>query len=246
MNISRFPLLQKHYEFITSLQQTEEEIAYWLTDDQVVPIKNYSTDKSTILFDPSTLSTDGVLLHTHNGEESTLLSDKDIQTSQELSIPIVMWHTSSQILDYYDPLFPHPYPLTLTNELVQTSRNKLTWYDYLNLLPSMYRCNCYTLMSDIAKALFQKQYPKLNFYNTDYMTAFKNPEALGFKEIKTQPKVGDIALMYLSPEIPYHVAQTVFQNNQSLLAIHIVGGKHRSEIIDLSKWKNNVVSYWEY
>lgn len=234
-----YPALSSNKAFITSLVDIGYEQAFWLTAEGVTSVNNYGTDPQQILFNHEEAPPNSILLHTHLNMDSPHLTDSDIKSSQTTKIPVAVWHTAEQKLDFYDPDFPHPYPLTIKSQF-------LGWQDFLNLPGSAYRCNCYTLSANIAKVLFDLSYPEWNFYNVDHISVFKNPSKFGFTEVKGTPQEGDLAILYISPEIPHHLAQvfTIDSQKKEPLSIHIIGGKHRSELLNLERWKNNVISYW--
>lgn len=218
----------------------DREYAFIVRFNSLIPLENFSSNPAQILFDASNLQDGDEIIHTHYSDSMTgTLSNEDITTSLSLRIGTYLYHVDFGVWDYFNPNFPHPYPLKLVRP------ERLEHLNYLGLKYSPYRCNCYTLVRDYAKGVLNINYPYININsnNGNIEEFFKEPDKFGFKRRLDKYKVGDLVILYVSREIPYHIG-IVTTLSPFPMMLHVLSEKRNSEPIRLDTFRRNIQSVW--
>jgi hypothetical protein len=167
-------------------------------------IENLSIDKDKITIDTSELMPGDIIFHTHYSDaQPGYFSDTDIRTSLLLGYPILLYHSTLRLWDYYDPKYPHPDPLNLQDVLWEDSYSRLKYRPV--------RCDCYSFARNFRQGVFGLPMKDLYSENPEpayWYPKFADVESLGFvKQEKSiqDIKAGDILLVNVSPTMPYHV-----------------------------------------
>lgn len=219
----------------------DREYGFIVRFGALIPLQNFSQSNQEVIFDSKTLQPGDEIIHTHFGDMmGGVLSNDDIVTALDLKIGVYLYHSTFRVWDYFNPNFPHPYPLAVNDPKL------LNLSDYLALPYSDYRCNCYTLIRDYAKGILNIDYPYININskNGDIQWFFKNPEQAGFKRQTESLAIGNIVIFYISREIPFHVG-IVVNLKPFLQYLHILNPVRNSEILRLDTRKRNIVSVWK-
>lgn len=216
----------------------DKEIAFIVRDGDLLFNKNYSLNPDNILIDSSLIVDGDIVGHTHYSDmQEGRFSLKDIITAKKKGCKILLYHTRTKEFDYYDPNYPHPYPLTLHKEVP-------TIKSFLQLRYQPIRCDCYSFARDVAWAIYGLKLPDLFKTNVKYMDfkkIFTEPETIGFKKI-FDFKPGNFVLMNLSIDIPFHMGILIGDG----VMLHSLSEKHSTGTLALEHYKKNILGVYEF
>lgn len=186
--------------------------------------------------------------HSHPSEyQEGYLSFTDTQQARLHDIPVLLYHTAFAVWDYYDPNYPHPFPL----KEKETSKTNINYY--LGW-PFIYgRCDCASVLISYFKNHFNHEIPDYfrpytsEWYMDDslgnsYLELFQDP-INGFTQINTaNPKKNDVVLMrFFGSRYPCHVGVMVEDDRM----LHLLQPQHLSEVVVWGgAWKRGLHSVW--
>jgi hypothetical protein len=165
--------------------------------------------KDSIVIDTDFIRPKDILVHTHNKDTMpSIFTDADIMAAKSLDVSILLYHSVFHVWDFYDPFFSYPYPFKLHRA---KNVKEIDWQDFLNIPYSPVRSDCYSFVRDISFTFFNRELPDLHKQGSikSIYRHFRRPDKLGFTRRRINKvnglKPGDLLLMMMSPEIPYHI-----------------------------------------
>lgn len=187
------------------------------------------------------LSVSQLIWHTHIEPNSDSLSFADIQMARVLNKPILSYHRTTKVIDYYDPNNPHPYSLLNTISLEG--------------LPYQWnRCDCHQLVRSWYEIELGIKLPKLvcteqeEYRLSEYgwNRALNAMQPLGFQRVgEDDIQAGTVVLMNLAATNPHHCGVITGKGEKGWMMLH-----HKtdslSEITRLRKYRSFVHSFWNY
>jgi hypothetical protein len=216
----------------------DKEYPFTISDGQLFLNKNYSKNPDSVLIDSTSITDNDIVGHTHYLDtQPGRFSLRDILTAKKHGNKILLYHTETQEFDYFDPNFPHPYPLSVDNK-------KLTIKQFLGLRYEPVRCDCYSFTRDVAKAIYSLDLPdifKENIKYTNLKKIFLCPEQLGFKRV-FDFKPGNFVLMNLSVDIPFHMGILIGER----MILHSLSEKYPTGLLNLDGLKKNILGVYEF
>lgn len=179
------------------------------------------------------------VFHTHwRQSHENKLTFSDLQIAHRKKIPLILYHTYYDSWDYYDPNYPHPYPLLVSPELTPKD---IDWYK--NHEYSYGRSDCYSIVKDWYQGMLDIQIEPGDRYDTDSFS-HKNPfwnrfvlelSVKGRWKIKTgNLSLNDLILFRIDNVNPNHCGVVVELLNNDAKILHQYGGRRTSEIISLN------------
>jgi hypothetical protein len=199
---------------------------------------NYSKNPDNVLIDSGLVIDGDIVGHTHYlDSQAGRFSLKDIITAKKKGCKILLYHVKTKEFDYYDPEFPHPYPLILDKE-------QPTIKSFLQLRYEPIRCDCYSYARDVAMAIYGLKLPDLFKTNMKYLELkkiFTEPEKIGFRKTFNF-KPGNFVLMNLSVDIPFHMGILIDEN----VMLHALSEKHPTGLLNIEHHKKNILGVYEF
>ena len=238
------PKLKSLLEETILLSSTVEQCGF-LIGDRLVETPNIAlAPQNTFQIAPINLhrylSVSNLIWHTHIEPDTDSLSYTDIQLSRVLNKPILSYHRTTKVIDYYDPNNPHPYPLLGTR--------------WLEDLPYQWdRCDCHQLVRSWYELELGIKLPKLvcteqeEYQLSDgWNRALNAMKPLGFIQVdENQIHTGTVVLMTLCAANPHHCGVLTGMGEGGWMMLH-----HQtdalSEVTRLRKYRKFVHSYWNY
>jgi hypothetical protein len=228
-----YPAIQS---FMTIANTSDKEICGVIRNEEFLELENLSGDPGNILIDSKKILEEDTLIHSHYLDtQPGFLSETDVNTAKLTDTPCLMYHTVFRTWDYYNSRYVHPYPFKLRSD-------RLSIADYAMCPKFPVRCDCYSLVRDILRGIWKVEIPDVyrNSVNQNRLyTLFRNPESVGFKR-SYQRIPGNLILMYLSEEIPYHLGLIV--NNDH--AIHVLN--YQSELISIEAYLPQIIGIYTW
>lgn len=188
------------------------------------------------------------VFHSHWDEATSgYLSFTDIEQSRFHQIPYLLYHTEFKVWDYFDPMYPHPYPL------LEKSTSKTNINYYLGWPFEFGRSDCSMLLRAYFKNVLNHEIPdyprprngewyKDPQFENAYLNLFNDP-ANGFKQVNTAtPKKNDVVLMRMfGSRHPCHTG--IMITDETML--HLIQPGHLSEVVVWGgAWKRGLHSVW--
>lgn len=238
------PKLKVLLEDTILLSSTVEQCGF-LIGDRLVETANIATSPINCFQISGTnlhryLSVSSLIWHTHIEPDTDSLSYADIQMSRVLNKPILSYHRTTKVIDYYDPNNPHPYPLLDT--------------DSLEDLPYQWnRCDCHQLVRSWYEIELGVKLPKLVCTELEeyqlgdgWNRALNAMKPLGFIQVgEDDIQVGTVVLMKLAAINPHHCGVITGKGEKGFMMLH-----HKtdslSEVTRLRKYRSFVHSFWNY
>jgi hypothetical protein len=214
------------------------ESAFIIRNGELLCSKNYSKNPNNVLINSDSVLDDDIVGHTHyTDSQAGRFSFKDIITAKRRGCKILLYHTQTKEFDYFDPDFPHPYPLEL-------NKKNPTIKDFLGLRYEPIRCDCYSYTRDVALAIYGLKLPNLFKTNIRYETlkrSFLNPEEIGFKKTY-EIKAGNFVLMNFSKSIPFHMGILIGDG----AILHALSETHPTGLLHIEYYKKNILGVYEF
>lgn len=238
------PKLKSLLEETILLSSTVEQCGF-LIGDRLVETANVATSPSNTFQISGInlhryLSVSSLIWHTHIEPDSDSLSFADIQMARVLNKPILSYHRTTKVIDYYDPSNPHPYPLLPIKGLEG--------------LPYQWnRCDCHQLVRSWYEIELGVKLPKLVCMEQeeyqlgdDWNRAVNAMKPLGFHQVdESLAGLGTVVLMNLASTNPHHCGVITGLGEGGWMLLH-----HKtdslSEITRLRKYRKFIHSYWNY
>ena len=175
--------------------------------------------------------------HSHwRSDQPGHLTEADIKMSRSLKIPYLIYHSEFGTYDYFDPDFPHPFPLGAEGEPEQLDY-------YLNKPFIWRRHDCYALVRNYYKGMLKIDLP--DFIRPEY-TRFAYTHRIeelfgnaGFLEVPgDQPvKTHDIIAIAINNDTPHHL--NICTDREKGTFLHVFDKGHLSELFPWSDWHSN-------
>ncbi|MEM7578262.1 MAG: NlpC/P60 family protein [Cyanobacteria bacterium P01_A01_bin.80] len=208
----------------------------------------FSNSSWEMIFEKITKKSPIGLFHTHcNDKQDWRLSYQDIVLSRNLGIPIICYHSTFKLWDFYSPNIPHPYPLRIDNKN-QTPLDD-DWFLDWEYQPG--RADCYSIIEYFYKGRFEIQLPELlrtekdfNERNIFWDRFQAESKANGFTLCRDRPQIGDVVLFNVDNKKPNHCGLIIDEVSKNIL--HLLGGKRKSEIKSITLFKNMISGVYRH
>ncbi len=235
----------------------QEVCGYCFFDDGTVhsmlnidpdPVNNFRIDPDTHINITETF-TNPIIYHTHHGEGvPARLSDRDVIASKALKIPYLLYHSTFNQWDYFDPSDINPYPLINNNY----TPDKVEFY--LNYPWAFERSDCYALFRNYYRGRlginlrdFPRGHSPSAVLDPGWNLFLDNYESEGFRLLDRDEELRehDVILMCLVGDNVHHCAIVVDAAKRHAIHVTCVDGDDGQLIPKMSeKFVYGWHGYW--
>ena len=216
-----------------------EQCGYFNLDGQAIALPNLSpTPERSFIADVPPGEAIAVW-HTHLEQYGAELSFADINNSNHLRLPYLLYHPDRDMWDYYEPDGIHPFPMQ-NPTIPENIEHWLGWRWVYG------RSDCYSLMRNWFRFHRNIELPMIDrsecgeWEQPGWNRFEEGLIAAGFQRSHDSLKYSDVVMMRFKGCAAHHCA--IFLSGDRIL--HTIAPPRVSEIANIRTFKDYVVGYW--